>query len=101
MCSFIGANMKKALFVGCVVAMALITPAMTPVSAADWKDSDCRQDKDESGARVDVCRNQESIGIFWDDGSYVNGWCDNREYDVDYKGVSRKEAISWVEYYCG
>jgi hypothetical protein len=98
---FAGVGMRKGLFIGCMVAMALITPAITPVSAADWKDSDCRQGKDESGARVDVCRNQESIGIFWDDGSYVNGWCDNREYDIDYKGVSKKEAISWVEYYCG
>ena len=93
--------MKKSALFGIIAVMALGTPVVTPVSAADWKDSDCRREKDESGNRVDVCRDQESIGIFWDDGSYVNGWCDNREYDVDYKGVSKKEAISWVEYYCG
>lgn len=71
-----------------------------PVSAADWKDSDCRNDKDDSGNRVDVCRDGASIGVFWDDGSFVNGWCDGRAYDIDYKGLSKKDAVSWIEYYC-
>lgn len=71
-----------------------------PSSAADWKNSDCRKDKDDSGNRVEICRDNESIGVFWSDGSFVNGWCDNRQYDIDYKGLSKTEAISWVDYYC-
>ena len=71
-----------------------------PVAAADWKDSDCQDEKDDGGNKVEVCRDQESIGIFWTDGSYVNGWCDDREYDIEYKGVTKSEALSWVKYYC-
>jgi hypothetical protein len=71
-----------------------------PSTAADWKDRDCRKDKDESGTRVEVCRDKESIGIFWEDGSFVNGWCDDSAYEIDYKGLSKTEAISWIEYYC-
>jgi len=72
-----------------------------PASAADWKDSDCRKDKDDSGNRVEVCRDEESIGIFWEDGSFVNGWCDDRAYEIECKGLNKTEAVSWVEYYCG
>ena len=85
----------------CTLFMALPISINAPSGAAEWKDRDCRNSKDDSGNTVQVCRDQESIGIFWEDGSYVNGWCDNREYDVDYKGVSKSDAISWVDYYCG
>ena len=80
--------------------LALPIALAPPTGAADWKDSDCHNDKDDSGNAVEVCRDQESIGIFWKDGSYVNGWCDNREYEVEYSGVTKSEAISWVKYYC-
>lgn len=94
--------MKKTL-AGLVAlsSLALASLMPVPVSAADWKDSDCRNDKDESGNAVQVCRQAESIGIFWTDGSYANGWCDGRAYDIDYKGISQADALSWVKYYCG
>lgn len=79
---------------------AISMPGVLPVSAADWKDSECRSDKDESGQPVKVCRDKESIGVFWDDGSYVNGWCDSREYEVEYEGLKKSEALSWIKYYC-
>jgi len=83
------------------ISLLTLPISFTPhAGAAEWKDSDCRSDKDESGNRVQVCRDQESIGIFWADGSYVNGWCDNREYDADYKGISKDEALSWIKHYC-
>ena len=85
----------------CILFAALPVSVHAPSRAAEWNDSDCRNSKDDSGNPVQVCRDQESIGIFWDDGSYVNGWCDSREYDVDYKGVSKSDAVSWVKYYCG
>ena len=85
----------------CILFATLPIYVHAPSGAAEWKDSDCRNSKDDSGNPVQVCRDQESIGIFWDDGSYVNGWCDRREYDVDYKGVSKSDAVSWVKYYCG
>lgn len=91
------------VFTKFLMALALSIPVSiaSPATAADWKDSECRKDKDESGSPVEVCRSGSSIGIFWSDGSLVNGWCDSREYDIDYKGVTEKEAVSWVEYYCG
>ena len=92
--------MNRSLVIGCLAVIVLNIPATMPVSAADWKDSDCRNDKDDSGNRVDVCRDGASIGVFWDDGSFVNGWCDGRAYDIDYKGLSKKDAVSWIEYYC-
>ncbi len=93
--------MKKLTSLFAFVALALVSGIPYSASAADWKDSDCRNDKDESGNAVQVCRQAESIGIFWNDGSYVNGWCDNRQYDVDFKGVTKAEAVSWAKYYCG
>lgn len=68
--------------------------------AAEWKDSECVQEKDDGGHSVKVCRDQESIGIFWEDDSYVNGWCDNRDYEIEYSGISKSDALSWVKYYC-
>ena len=106
----IGAQLKLSFKVECNqmlrsrfwgILLALPFAFALPSSAADWKDSDCRKDKDDSGNRVEVCRDKESIGIFWEDGSFVNGWCDDREYEIDYKGLSKTEAVSWVEYYCG
>ena len=84
-----------------IVAILALPTSIAPANAADWKDSECRKEKDESGGSVEVCRSQESIGIFWKDGSYVNGWCSERQYDIDFKGVTKSEAISWVKYYCG
>ena len=91
-------GLRLALF---TLFVSLPTSINPPSDAAEWKDRDCRNSKDDGGNPVQVCRAQESIGIFWEDGSYVNGWCDNRAYDVDYKGVSKSDAVSWVEYYCG
>ncbi len=85
----------------CLFCTGVMPAIHAPVAAADWKDSDCRNDKDDGGNKVQVCRDQESIGIFWDDGSYVNGWCDNREYEIEYQGVSKSDALSWVKDYCG
>ena len=85
----------------CTLFVALPISINPPSDAGEWNDRDCRNSKDDGGNPVQVCRAQESIGIFWEDGSYVNGWCDNRAYDVDYKGVSKSDAVSWVEYYCG
>ena len=70
------------------------------VQAAEWQDSECRSDKDDGGNPVKVCRDQESIGIFWDDDSYVNGWCDSREYEIEYSGLSKSDALTWIKYYC-
>ncbi len=92
--------MKISALWNCVAVCAISVSGFPPVSAADWKDSECRSDKDEGGQAVKVCRDKESIGVFWDDGSYVNGWCDGRDYEVEYEGLKKLEALSWIKYYC-
>lgn len=91
----------QALGLSCYVLASLSMPVIAPASAAEWRKSDCRFDRDDGGNAVKVCRDQESIGIFWDDGSYVNGWCDSRDYDIEFEGLSKSDALSWVKDYCG
>ena len=81
--------------------------ALAPPSFAEeeWRDRDCRDADDKvigGGIRFEICRNKESIGIFWDDGTFVNGYCDKGgdEYDIEYEGLSKREAIDWVITYC-
>jgi len=93
--------MTRHQILGVLLALPFTLALPISVSAADWKDRDCRKDKDDSGNPVEVCRDKESIGVFWDDGSFVNGWCDDREYEIDYKGLNKADAVSWVKYYCG
>ena len=49
---------------------------------------------------VIVCDDGSSIGVFWNDGSFVDGYCDNSSYEIDYQGLSKRDAISWVNYFC-
>jgi hypothetical protein len=94
-------QMTRNRFWGVLLALPFTLALPTSVSAANWKDSDCRKDQDEGGNWVEVCRDGESIGIFWEDGSFVNGWCnESGAYKIDYKGLSKKEAVSWVKNYC-
>lgn len=81
-------------------ANLLLMHGPSRVRAAEWQDRDCRSEKGDGGNAVKVCRDQESIGIFWDDDSDVNGWCDNRDYKVEYSGVSNSDALSWIKSYC-
>jgi len=57
------------LTTSCLLLISAVGPA--PVIAADWQDNDCRTEKDDGGHTVKVCRDRESIGIFWGDDSYV------------------------------
>ena len=86
-----------------IVAIGVITTSIYSPSAKaeDWKIRECEADYDNGGTPVIVCNDGFSIAVFWNDGSYVNGWCNSRsDYDVDYRGLSRENAISWVRYIC-
>ena len=42
------------------------------------------------------------MAVFWNDGSFVNGACtEDGSYNVDYKGISKSDAIAWVKEFCG
>ena len=73
----------------------------TPIKAEYWQPHECFMDYDANYNLVEVCMDGYNIGIFWADGSYVNGYCTSRsDYNVDYYGLSERDAISWVDYYC-
>jgi len=42
----------------------------------------------------------EQAAVFFFRSPYVNGWCDDREYEIEYSGISKSDALSWVKYYC-
>ena len=70
-------------------------------SGENWEINECQSDSDSGGDPVIVCDDGTSIGVFWNDGSFVNGYCDSSEsYNIDYKGLSKRNAISWVNYFC-
>tara|TARA_B100000131_G_scaffold52587_1_gene47319 strand:+ start:296 stop:595 length:300 start_codon:yes stop_codon:yes gene_type:complete len=86
-----------------VLTMGVITTTIysPPANAEDWRVNECEADNDNGGNPVIVCNDGFSIAVFWNDGSYVNGWCNSRnDYDVDYRGLSRENAQSWVRYIC-
>ena len=93
--------MLRNRFLTLLLAMPI---ALAPPSfAEEWRDRDCRDADDKvigGGIRFEICRNKESIGIFWDDGTFVNGTCDKGDYDIEYKGLSKRDAVDWVTLYC-
>ena len=94
--------MLRNRFLTLLLAMPI---ALAPPSFAEeeWRDRDCRDADDKvigGGVRFEICRNKESIGIFWDDGTFVNGTCDKGDYDIEYKGLSKRDAVDWVTLYC-
>ena len=44
--------------------------------------------------------NKVYLGAYWDDGSEVVGPCYTGGPRIEYKGMSKAEALSWVKTYC-
>ena len=86
-------------------SMFALIPGMLVVpsaSAEQWKAGECEVDVDEGGQPIKVCDDGYHMAVFWNDGSFVNGACtEDGSYDVDYKGMSKSDAISWVKEFCG
>lgn len=68
--------------------------------AQTWKAGECEADVDAGGDPIQVCDDGYHMGVFWNDGSFVNGACSGGDYNVDYKGMSKSDAISWVKEFC-
>jgi hypothetical protein len=89
--------MLRNRFLTLLLAMpiALASPSF---AEEEWRDRDCRR----VDGVAELCRHRESIGIFFDDGAWVNGYCvkGGDEYDIEYEGLSKREAIDWVIGYC-
>ena len=68
--------------------------------AETWKASECESDVDSGGDPIQVCDDGYNLGVFWNDGSFVNGSCQGSGYDIKYKGMSKSDAIAWVKEFC-
>ena len=72
----------------------------------DWKDSQCQTIRDAGGDLLNKCQaiydgNKVYIGMYWDDGAEVVGPCSAADPEpIEFKGMSKKDAQSWVENYC-
>ena len=96
-------NLKKSIKISIALTIGSFgTLMLAPTAKSEyWQDHECFYDYDANYNLVQVCMDGYNIGIFWDDGSYVNGYCTSRsDYNVDYYGLSKRDAISWVDYYC-
>jgi hypothetical protein len=84
-------------------------PALAWQPGDDWRDSQCREVRDNSRDNVSVCRgryihrgqNLIYLGVYWDDGSEVVGPCSTADRaPIEYIGMSKSEAQSWINAYC-
>ena len=90
---------------GCISLALAPTTAQAWEPGDDWKDSHCRTTRDKGRNRVEVCQamydgNKVYLGAYWDDGSEVVGPCYTGGPRIEYKGMSKAEALSWVKTYC-
>ena len=80
-----------------LLALALGVANTSAGIAREWRDSESSRDR---GDDYEICTDGESIAVFWDDGSYINGYCEDLGYDFDYKGMSKAEAVSFAKEVC-
>ena len=78
----------------------IINTQQVKANSDQWQVHECQSDTDADNNSVIVCDDGHAIGVFWNDGSYVNGYCDRQSYDIEYQGLSKRSAISWVNYFC-
>ena len=71
-----------------------------PAIAQTWRASVCEADVDAGGERIRVCVDGYHMGVFWNEGSFVNGACNDGDYNVNYKGMSKSDAMAWVKEFC-
>ena len=100
------------MFKPLIVIAGCLGLALTPMAAGawepgdDWQDSQCRSTRDKAGDNVEVCQaiydgNKVYLGAYWDDGSEVVGPCSTADpQPIEYKGMTKAEARTWVKSYC-
>jgi len=73
----------------------------------DWRNDQCHTEIDQAGKVAEVCRavygrGDVFLGVYWDDGAEVVGPCKATDrWPIEYRQMSRAEALTWVEAYCG
>ena len=106
------ATLSKELRHVLLAATGCLGLALTPTAALawepgdDWRDSQCRTNRDVSGNPVEVCQgiydgNKIYLGVYWNDNSEVVGPCSTQDpAPIEFKGMSKSDAKTWVKTYC-
>ena len=102
------ARLRHALLAttGCLGLALTPSAALAWEPGEDWRDSQCRTTSDSSGNPVEVCQgiydgNKIYLGAYWSDDSEVVGPCSPEDpTPIEFKGMSKSEAKTWVKTYC-
>ena len=97
---FPGKFLSHLLCASCLLIASGFSVGQQAANAENWKLSECVSDVDSGGDPIQVCDDGYHLGVFWNDGSFVNGSCQGSGYDIKYKGMSKSDAIDWVKEFC-
>ena len=92
---------------GLAFLVSLVNPALAWEPGDDWRGDQCEEVIDDANRVAEVCRGvfnggELFLGVYWMDGAEVVGPCKaTPSWPIEYRGLSRADAITWLEGYCG
>ena len=93
--------------VGLAFLVNLVNPAFAWEPGDDWRADQCEEVIDDADRVAEVCGGvfnggELFLGVYWMDGAEVVGPCKaTSSWPVEYRGLSKADAITWLEDYCG
>ena len=92
---------------GLAFLVSLVNPALAWEPGDDWRGDQCEEVIDDANRVAEVCRGvfnggELFLGVYWMDGAEVVGPCKATPiWPIEYRGLSKADAITWLEGYCG
>ena len=92
---------------GLAFLVSLVNPALAWEPGDDWRGDQCEEVIDDANRVAEVCRGvfnggELFLGVYWMDGAEVVGPCKaTSSWPIEYRGLSKADAITWLEGYCG
>ena len=92
---------------GLAFLVSLVNPALAWEPGDDWRGDQCEEVIDNANRVAEVCRGvfnggELFLGVYWMDGAEVVGPCKaTPSWPIEYRGLSKADAITWLEGYCG
>ena len=92
---------------GLAFLVNLVNPAFAWEPGDDWRGDQCEEVIDDANRVAEVCRGvfnggELFLGVYWLDGAEVVGPCKaTLSWPIEYRGLSKADAITWLEGYCG
>ena len=103
--SYLRSQMRALL--GLAFLVSLVNPALAWEPGDDWRGDQCEEVIDDANRVAEVCRGvfnggELFLGVYWMDGAEVVGPCKaTPSWPIEYRGLSKADAITWLEGYCG